>query len=231
MIDIKNGDCYKIIPEIKDKSINLIVTDPPYQFQKSIGGGLFSKEKGHHELKELIELKCDTFEPEVFLDMLLPKMVTFCGYFCCNKFLVARYIEWAEKRNFTYDILTLLKSNPIPAKRGHHLTDTEYIIFIREKGSYFSEHKDLDDFRKYFIINCNGKRLHPAEKPVALFERFIRVSSKENDVILDPFLGSGTTAIACKRNNRNCIGIEMSEKYFNLAKERVDGELKQGVLF
>lgn len=45
MIDIKNGNCYKIIPELKDKSINLIITDPPYQFQKSVGGGLFTKEK------------------------------------------------------------------------------------------------------------------------------------------------------------------------------------------
>ena len=65
------------------------------------------------------------------------------------------------------------------------------------------------------------KGVHPAEKPVDLIKRFIRVSSKENDIILDPFLGSGTTAVAAKDLNRKYIGYEISKEYCQIAKKRI----------
>ena len=66
------------------------------------------------------------------------------------------------------------------------------------------------------------KKLHPTEKPVDLIKRFIRVSSQENDIVLDPFLGSGTTAVAAKDLNRKYIGYEIDSEYFNIAKERLE---------
>jgi DNA modification methylase len=91
---------------------------------------------------------------------------------------------------------------------------------IREKGSYFSKHKKIDDYRKFFITSCY-KGIHPAEKPVSLIERYIRVSSREGDTVLDPFMGSGTTAVAAIRNNRQFIGFEIDENYYNIAAERI----------
>lgn len=119
----------------------------------------------------------------------------------------------------------MAKSNPIPSYNNHHLSDLEYIIMIREKGSYFSKHKDIDDFRKFYLTSCK-KGVHPAEKPVDLIKRFIRLSSQENDIVLDPFLGSGTTAVAAKDLNRKYIGYEISKEYCQIAKKRIAVETR-----
>lgn len=117
----------------------------------------------------------------------------------------------------------MAKQNPIPSCNRHHLSDLEYIIMIREKGTYFAPHlKDtpIDDYRKFYLTTCS-KGIHPAQKPVDLIRRFISLSSQEGDLVLDPFTGSGTTAIACQEENRNFIGFEKDEKYYNLASERI----------
>lgn len=169
----------------------------------------------------LKQINCCEFEPCVFLNSIKPKLKRFYGYFFCNKTLIVDYITWATKNKYNYDVLVMGKSNPIPSYNNHHLSDLEYIILIREKGTYFSKHKNLDDFRKFFITHCR-KGVHPAEKPIELLERFIRVSSKEGDIILDPFLGSGTTAVAAVNTNRHYIGFELDEKYFDIACQRLD---------
>lgn len=176
-------------------------------------------------LDSLKNIGCCEFNPAEFLDILKPKMKKFYGYFFCNKTLVVPYIQWAIKNKFNYDILVMAKSNPIPSYNNHHLSDLEYIIMIREKGSYFSKHKDIDDFRKFYLTSCK-KGVHPAEKPIDLIKRFIRLSSQENDIVLDPFLGSGTTAVAAKDLNRKYIGYEISKEYCQIAKKRIAVETR-----
>ena len=222
---IYNDDCLSLtrwgLRDLPDKSIDLVVTDPPYKFENQ-GGGFYAKNKSTQRvyLDSLKNIGCCEFNPVEFLDILKPKMKKFYGYFFCNKTLVVPYIQWAIKNKFNYDILVMAKSNPIPSYNNHHLCDLEYIIMIREKGSYFSKHKDIDDFRKFYLTSCK-KGVHPAEKPVDLIKRFIRVSSKENDIILDPFLGSGTTAVAAKELNRKYIGYEISKEYCQIANKRI----------
>ena len=80
------------------------------------------------------------------------------------------------------------------------------------------------------IDNIRNKN-HPTEKPIELMETFILNSSKEGESVLDPFMGSGTTAIACLNTNRNFIGIELDDKYFEIAKERIESHQKQISLF
>lgn len=75
------------------------------------------------------------------------------------------------------------------------------------------------------------ERVHPNEKPVAMVQDFIQWHSSEGDLILDPFLGSGTTAVACLRTGRRCIGIELEEKYCEIAAKRCEREIEQGRLF
>ena len=209
---IYNTDCLALkggIIDLPNKSIDLVVTDPPYKFENQ-GGGFYAKNKSTQRM---------------YLDFLKPKMKKFYGYFFCNKTLVVPYIQWAIKNKFNYDILVMAKSNPIPSYNNHHLSDLEYIIMIREKGSYFSKHKDIDDFRKFYLTSCK-KGVHPAEKPVDLIKRFIRLSSQENDIVLDPFLGSGTTAVAAKDLNRKYIGYEISKEYCQIAKKRIAVETR-----
>lgn len=222
MIDLRRGDCLELLKDIPDKSINLIVTDPPYKFENQ-GGGFYAKNKSTKRvyLDSLKNINCCEFNPYEFLNILKPKLEKFYGYFFCNKTLIEDYIKFARDNKYKFDVLVMAKSNPIPSFNNHHLSDLEYIILIREKGTYFSKHKEIDDFRKYYLTSCK-KGLHPAEKPVELLERFIKVSSKENDIVLDPFMGSGSTGVACKELNRNFIGIELDEKYFKIAKDRIE---------
>lgn len=222
MIDLRKGDCLELMKEIPDKSIDLVITDPPYKFENQ-GGGFYAKNKSTQRvyLDSLKNINCCEFNPYEFLNLLKPKMKKFYGYFFCNKTLIEDYIKFARDNKYNFDVLVMAKSNPIPSFNNHHLSDLEYIILIREKGTYFSKHKEIDDFRKYYLTSCK-KGVHPAEKPIELLKKFVRVSSKEDDIILDCFMGSGTTGVACKELNRNFIGIELDETYFNIAKERIE---------
>lgn len=239
MIDLIHNDCYSVIPTLEDKSIDLVITDPPYQFGNIHGSGMFSskncekygRSRRPDGLFALQELDSVMFEPSKLLNMLEPKLKTFYGYFFCNKTLVADYINWAREHRYSYDILTMIKSNPIPAHSTHHMSDTEYVILIRGKKTFWKgSGADFDCYRKWYMTTCQ-KRMHPAEKPVELLERFIKISTKRGDVVFDPFMGSGSNAIAALRNERSFIGIEKDNKYFELTQNRVNEFKGIGGLF
>lgn len=238
-----HGDCYEIIPTLEDKSIDLIVCDPPYQFEAIRGSGMYSEKnfekygrsRSIDTLKSLKKLDSVIFEPSKMLDLLLPKLKVFYGYFFCNSKLVADYINWAREHKFSYDILIEYKQNPVPAHSTHHCSDLEYIVLIRDKGTYFKgKGLEFDDYRKWYSTICK-KRIHPAEKPVELLERFVRVSCPEGGTILDCFMGSGSTGIAAIQNNCNFIGIEKDDTYFELASKRMQDRVDElngvGTLF
>lgn len=216
-----NADFNDYIDSIHDSSIDLVITDPPYRFDVN-GGGFYSRKRSDKReyIQKLDGLQCCDFVPSDFLNRIKPKLRKFYMYAFCNKTLIREYIEWAERNKYSYDILVMCKSNPIPAHNNHHVSDVEYVIMIREKGTYWSKDKDLDIYRKWYMTSCR-KREHPAEKPLELVERFVRVSSEENSVILDPFMGSGTTGVACRNLNRRFVGIEINGDYYNLSRKRI----------
>ncbi len=223
MIQLLHGDSMELLKSIPDKSIDLVVTDPPYNFGNK-GGRFYAKNSSTQRkyCDELMKLDCCDFEPKPFLDLIKAKCLHTYIYIFCNKTLVADYIEWAKENKCSYDILVMCKSNPIPAYNNHYMSDLEYIIVIREPGTYFSKDKNIELFRKWYMTNCK-KGIHPAEKPLELIKKFIQVGSKEGDTILDCFMGSGTTGAACKELNRNFIGIEIDDNYFSLCQERING--------
>lgn len=218
-----HGDCYEVLRDkIADNSIDLVVTDPPYELSASSGGGFMTKENKTH-LKELESLKSTSFEPEGFLYALQPKFKggVFNGYFFCNARLVVRYINWAIKNGYNYDILVMSKANPVPIYNAHHLCDIEYIVYIRSAGACFNaDLEGFDNYRKHYSVvvgNGGAKSVHPAKKPLELLKRYIRVSSKAGDVVCDPFVGSGTTGVAAKQLGREFVGVEQDEKYYKMA--------------
>ena len=185
-----------------------------------------------HQLKGLDSIDFDAVR---FLNLIKPKMKKFYGYFFCNKALIPDYLNFAIQNGFSFEILVIFKANPIPARNNHFLPDMEYCIMIRDKGTYFAKDAPFDDYRKLYTVNFCGKKIHPAEKPVDFLEHFVRVSCPAEGVIIDPFLGSGSTAMAAIQNGRHCVGIEKANEYYELAKSRVkkfDDERKGiGTLF
>lgn len=125
----------------------------------------------------------------------------------------------AEKVGFKFQQLIVWnKGNSTPNK--FYLNSYELILMLR-KGKA----KNINNMGTKNILdihNIIGKKLHPTEKPVELNEILINNSSKEGEIVLDPFMGSGSTGVACQKNNRKYIGIEIDEKYYNIAKERIE---------
>lgn len=232
MTDLLHGDCYEIIPALPDKSIDLVICDPPYKLGNCYGGGLYKpvnkeepnnpyRRKATNSIRELKNLGCAEFNATNFLDLIKPKMKSFYGYFFCNKPLLPEYLDYAVNNDLLFEVIILYKANPIPARNNHFLPDTEYCVMLRENGTYFSKDARFDDYRKLYTVSCTGKRLHPAEKPVELLERFVRVSCPKDGIILDPFMGSGSSGVAVVRNGRSFVGIEKDDTYFDIAGKRI----------
>ena len=115
------------------------------------------------------------------------------------------------------------KNNATPLFNNKYLTDKEYCLYFRKRG--YCQPANYNDAKTVFYqpINIKDKRKynHPTIKPLNIIETIIRNSSKEGQTILDPFMGSGTTGVACINENRNFIGYELNKEYFNIAQNRL----------
>lgn len=229
MIDLRQGDCLEIMKDIPDKSIDLVVIDPPYDFMSKhysfgktyAGAGAFGTlSRTYH--KELDDSNIITGINEDVLKELIRVQKKVNIYIWCSKEQILKYMNFFKDYNM--DLLTWHKTNPVPTCSNKYLSDTEYILFFREKGVKI--YGTYATKKKYYVTPTNkeDKKLykHPTIKPLEIIENLIINSSQENDTILDCFMGSGTTGVACKKLNRNFIGIELDEKYFNIAKERIN---------
>lgn len=221
MIDtILNMNCMDGLKDIPDNYVDLIVMDPPYEFKDTRGGGSFGSEKRtyHSELDPLS--KGVTQE---ILDVLCGKMKAINIYIWCNKNQLRQYIDYFDDRGCNIDLLTWHKTNPVPTCSNKYLSDTEYCVFARESG--VKVYGSYETKRKFYVssLNTDDKERygHPTVKPLNIIKNLIINSSKEGNVVLDPFMGSGTTAVACKSTGRHFIGYEIDPKYCEIANERV----------
>jgi DNA modification methylase len=219
---IYNMDCLQGIDQIEDRSIDLIITDPPYEFiSKNPRGGGFMKEENKKHLVEIDKSFGMSFEPTLFLNKIKRIMKIFYLYVWTNRNLLIHYIDFANENKYVWDLLIWSKTNPVPTFRGHYLIDKEYCVMIRKKRSYFNSTLGYENYFTFFQYPVGRKRLHPAEKPIDFIKRMISISSKEGDVVFDPYIGGGTTAVAAKELNRKYIGFEILEKYFKIANKRI----------
>jgi len=199
------GDCLEVMKNIPDKSIDLVLTDPPYGVNQARGArkygiGKTQRYKGNWDNEPLSR--------EYFDEILrVGKVTIIFGANCFSDCLPSRghWIVWDKKGNIDFN-------NPF--------SDCELAwTSIKKKP-----------IKKYTVIqqgfiSKEKKRFHPTQKPVQLFKAIIKDYSKENDIILDPFLGSGTTAVAAKQLKRNFIGIEINPDYVKIAKQRLRQEI------
>lgn len=169
---------------------------------------------------------------EEILDELVRVMKKINIYvFCSQKQLPLLINYFIKERGCNWNLLTWHKTNPVPACKNKYLSDTEYVFFAREKGvPIYGEYKTK---KTYYVtpLNTKEKKLfnHPTVKPQLILENLIVNSSEENDIVLDPFVGSGSTGVAAINNNRRFIGFELNGDYIETAKERIEN-VKEPVL-
>jgi len=229
-----NEDCLEVFKRIENESIDLVVTDCPYHI---VSGGCTNDavkigrySNGEIEftksgkLFEKNDIEFKDWMPEVYRVL---KQDTHCYVMINARNLKDLWIS-AEKVGFAFqNLLVWDKGNATPNKwyMGAH----ELILMLR-KGKA----KKINDMGTSNILrvpNIKRTKLHPTEKPADLMKILIANSTNEGDVVLDPFMGVGGTGIACKELNRDFIGIEIDEKYFNIAKERMKEEYEQLTIF
>lgn len=223
---LEYGNCLNYFKNIPNESINLIVTDPPYKITSrgSSGtmGGYWKEEiakKG--KIFKFNDIKCQDYFPE-FYRILKDKSIC---YIMCNNINLQEMINVGTKVGFKFvKCLIWEKGNKICGK--YYMGCFEYILLFRKGGDKPINYCGTPDILKISINkqkDGDGKNLHDTEKPVELMEILIKNSSKENELVIDPFMGIGSTGVACKNLNRKFIGIEIDEKYFQIAKERING--------
>lgn len=211
--------------ELPDCSIKLIVTDPPY---KTISGGsgrkgdgsptgILSKNDG-----KIFEHNAINFK-EFFNEAYRVLETNSHMYVMTNFVNLEMMLKLGRESGFDVHNLLVWEKNTATPNRWY-MKNVEYTIFFR-KGKAFS------------INNCGSKtshsfnnvrdREHPTQKPVDLMAYYIENSSEPNDVVLDPFMGSGTTAIACLQTGRKYTGFEIDLEYYNKSLSRIDRYMEE----
>lgn len=237
---IYNEDCIKGLKKLPNDCIDLIVTDPPYMISKpgkniNIGERIrvnldfgswnhFSSVANYYQFTEQwFSECCRVLKPGGWIYIFFSHQKL--GFFDLS--LASKY-RLKHKTTFAW-----LKTNPYPAFRTNWLSASEFVwIGCKHKGTIknYLSHKEMYNYILTPNKSSYGETSHPTEKPKIVIERFIRSSSHERDIVLDPFIGSGTTAVVCKYLNRRYIGFESNSNYYKIALERIQHNDKEEVV-
>lgn len=214
-LTLYRGDCLQVMKGIPDSSVKLVITDPPYTMTKT-GNSCRPNYMPGGEILNCNVPDVDLWFFEVY--RILQDNAHFYTFVNIND--LHSYLNSALKNKFRlHNILHMIKDTKMPNR--YYLKYTEIVLFFR-KGKAFPIH-DMTS-RDYINVNMptikNGK-IHPTEKPLSFIEKLVTNSSNVGDFVFDPFMGSGTTGVACVNLGRKFVGIEKDIKYFKVAKKRI----------
>lgn len=202
------GDCREILPELGKDVV--IVTDPPYKLTAT-GGGIGAKRQYLADIDGHID---GGFDVSLFDG--------FENWLCfCSKGQLLELMTYSETRGQRWQLLTWNKTNPTPLTNNNYLPDTEYMIHAFKRHDYEGKQK--------FIVGQVEKSPyeHPSVKPLYVMRRAVISASHKGDTILDCFMGTGSTGVACLTMGRKFIGIEQEPKYFDIACQRIEASQQQ----
>jgi len=241
------GDCLDKMKDIPDVSIDAIITDPPYGTTACKWDSVIPFESMWEQLKRVIKPNgaIVLFGSQPFTSALIMsniKMFKYdyswiktksSGFQNAKKMPMRKHEEilvFYEKQP-TFNQQNLIElDTPIKSGRARLRNDEQHRLGVAGKTEHKTTHTGWQDSLLNFS-NPSGKgHLHPTQKPVTLMEYLIKIYTNENELVLDFTMGSGSTGVACVNTNRNFIGIELDEKYFNIAKDRIE-EAKKNIKF
>lgn len=229
-------DCFDGLQRIPSGIVDLIYTDPPYVVSKSSGGTVNNLKKLNVSLAQLdgAQLR-EGYEIERFAEEVKRLQGDrICIYLWCNKAQIPEYFRtYVERLKCRFDVLCWHKRNALPTYANKYLSDTEYCLYFHRGGrTHPANYTDAQTFDVGLINHADKKRYnHPTIKPLDIVRRHIRNSSAPDAVVLDPFLGSGTTAVACIKEHRHYIGFERNIEFFSVAARRIREELTASALY
>lgn len=236
---IVNGDCLEVLKTMPDESVDCILTDPPYNL------GLFMHNRNTNLAKmrdnQFAYAGWDNIEYEEWCSnmreflkecsrILKPKG-TLISFMSIIK--VESFIRFAEEVGFYYKTTGIWhKKNPMPRNMNlQFVNSTEsWVYFINRgtSGTFHNNGKVVHDYLESSVTPLSEKKhgKHPTQKPLSIMKQLINLTTNEGDIVLDPFMGSGSSCVAAALLNRNFIGIELNESYFDITSKRLEEVLK-----
>ncbi len=209
-ITIYHGDCREILPTLGP--VDLVLTDPPYGEVNRKSSGLRNLDKS--------DADAETFSVPEFASLILPLFTT--AYIWCGTEQVSGFRQAFVAGGATTRLGIWEKSNPSPMNGDKlWLSSVEACVFARKSKAYFSRFCESPVWRGPI---CEAQQ-HPTQKPTWLFKRLILSSCPEGGIVLDPCMGSGTTLEAAKETGRLAIGIDLNERYCEIAAKRLSQEV------
>lgn len=254
-IQLYKGDCLEVMKQIPDKSVDMILCDLPYGTTACKWDTVIPFDKLWEQYKRIRKDNTPIvlFGSEPFSTYLRMSNInefrydwiwhksSSGGFVNANK-MPMKYHEiisvfYKELPTYNPQFETYSVSTQKRFKEGEKVNRFKQLqkssnvlhggVSYEGVSAISYERGKYPESVQYFesVPNCNGIRMHPTQKPLALMEYLIKTYTNEGDTVLDNCMGSGTTGVACKRLNRNFIGIELDDNYFNIAKQRIEGEL------
>jgi DNA modification methylase len=230
--ELYNDDAFNVINNfiLSDKKVDAIITDPPFLHVK---GGMKSDRinTGSYKPDSFVNTNMRDFDEEQIFKLLdKSKKIfrnSFNGYFFCSKLQIVSYLKWTQKNGLNYDVLIWDRQKNSLISTKFYTSNIDYVIRIYGDGQSLNkivndrDKGDVEYYKKIQSYPHPKNHGHETEKPIELISKYIELSTNENDVVFDPFMGSGTTGEACNKLNRKFIGVELEEKYFNISKDRI----------
>ena len=216
MVNLMLGDCLERMKEIPDGSVDMILTDPPYgmdfQSNRRVVKDKFNKIENDKNVEWL-----PSFAEESYRVMSNNTSI----YCFCSWHNIDIFKREIEKLFKIKNIIVWVKNNHGSGDlKGAYAPKHEFVIYAHKGRSLFRE-KRTTDVMEFAKIH-SSKLQHPTEKNIEMLKVFIKNNSDEEQTVLDPFMGSGSTGVAAKNLNRKFIGIEMDDNYFKIAQDRIE---------
>jgi len=234
MIEIIHGDCLEVMKTFQDGRFDFVLTDPPYGHNNNNGDLIHKWEaalgRGTVAENDARPIANDGAEANELFQQCLPEFNRLlkpgCCCCCCGgggpdpQF--ARWSLWMDQV-FEFKQMVVWDKGPM-GMGWHYRRSYETILVGMKKGAackWYDTTQKIENIIRPIRKIIPTKEDHPTPKPVGLMEHFLKLHTQEGDTVLDPFLGGGTTAVACERLGRHCVGIEISEKFCDKARKRV----------
>lgn len=207
---IYHGDCIDIMSKMSDDSVQLTLTDIPYDECDKLSGGLRQIDKGQADQLN--------FDLDIFLNEVRRVTSGSIYIFCGIQQVSTIYKKFHENEMITRHCVWQ-KTNPSPMNgQSTWLSAMENCIFAKFSGATFNASCEPNVWK----YKSGTAKVHPTQKPIELMIKLVEVSSDKEDIVFDPCVGSGTTAIACVKTHRHFIGIELEDEWYPLARHRVN---------
>jgi site-specific DNA-methyltransferase (adenine-specific)/modification methylase len=225
-LTLQHGDCRELLRRLPDRSVDLLLTDPPYNISSYSSGNMQFKWRG--AINNDLASWDREFDPAEYRDEFLRVLKPTGNLFaCCSYNLLGRWHAVFDPLFDTFQFFVWHKSNPVPkVRRQGFLNSCELIVCMWNKGHTwnFGRQRDMHNFFEGPICMAPERTRvpkHPTQKPVKLLKHLVGIASSPDDLVLDPFMGVGSTGIAALELGRRFIGMELDPDYFAAARERL----------